>query len=52
MSVRAIVTRNVPDSERVGLIVISDVVALYQDRAGDKEIETEWPSKSVMAGNP
>jgi hypothetical protein len=43
VSVRAIVTWNVPDSEIVGLIVISDVVALYQERAGDKEIDTEWP---------
>jgi hypothetical protein len=34
------VTVNVPASVLVGLIVRVEVVALYQERAGDKDIET------------
>ena len=41
MSVSVTVTENVlPDSALVGVIVISPVVALYQERAGYKDIVT------------
>lgn len=41
-----------PDSALVGVIERVDVVALYHGRAGDKDIDTVWPSKSVIAGKP
>ncbi len=52
-SVSVTVTENVlPASLLVGIIVRVEVVALYQERAGDKDIVTVLLSKSVIEGNP
>jgi hypothetical protein len=42
----------VPDSALVGVIFISPVVTTHQDKAGDIDIETVWPSISVIDGKP